>query len=233
VTARHGSGRAREARGPFAACAPALLAALLGALLSAGGADAQTSTIRITGIEPSRTDSTLTCTLLTSGLPDGPSRETLSSGLPSSLAFTLTLLDAGGRERAITAAEVRIEPDPWEHTFVVRQPAGSTRVAGLDELAAALRRIGPLTLASTRGLDPRAGFRIRARLVVHALAPAEADRAHALFMGDLSANGAERREVSAGLGSLLRFFLGRTPAAAWSAEATSAPFEARTLGRAP
>ena len=52
-------------------------------------------------------------------------------------------------------------------------------------------------------------------------------------MGDLSANGAERREVSAGLGSLLRFFLGRTPAAAWSAEATSAPFEARTLGRAP
>ncbi len=211
------------------AATQSLLTCLL--LLLAGSARA--GDIRILGIEPSVADSTLRCIVLTSRIPDGPTRETLASGLPSSLTLTLTLIDASGRERAGSQQEIRLEPDPWERTFLLRLPASQRRVSDLDELTAALRRLGPLHVASIRRLDPRAPVRIRARLSVHALAPAEADRAHALFAGDLSGNGADRREVSAGMGSLLRFFLGRAPASPWDAQATSAPFTTRSLANTP
>jgi hypothetical protein len=228
VPARQGTGRERGAPGAGAVGALTLLG-----LLIAAAAGAEAGGVRITGLEPARTDSTITCTVLTLGLPDGPSHETLASGLPSSLTLTLALLDVRGRERAGATAEVRIEPDPWERTLVVRWPGGDYRVDGLGALGERLRRIGPVTIVSTRGLDPRETFRVRARLAVHALAPAESQRAHAMVMGDLSANGADRREVSAGLGSLLHYFLGRAPAGGWNAQATSAPFDVRTIGRAP
>lgn len=212
---------------------PALLAVLIACVAVLCAATARAADIRIVGLEPSLTDGTLHCTVLTSGLPDGPTRETLTSGLPSSLTLSMTLIDASGRERAGSQTEVRIEPDPWEHTFLLRWPAMQRRVSDLDELTAALRRVGPLPVASLRQVDPRAPLRIRVQLTIHALAPAEADRAHALFAGDLSGNGADRREVSAGMGSLLRFFLGRRPNARWDAQATSAPFTARSLSAKP
>lgn len=188
--------------------------------------------VQIVRVEPVRTDSTLECTVVTSGLPDARSRETLASGLPSSLTLSITLLDGAGRERGTTQAEVRIEPDPWERTFVVRSPFGLQRASSLDELAAQLRRLGPVTLARPGAFDHSRPARLRVRLAVHALAAAEADRARSLFVGDMSGNGADRREVSAGLGTLLRYFLGRTPASQWRAEATSAPFDLRAPARA-
>lgn len=206
---------------------------VIAGLLLVAAPSAHAGDIRILGIEPSITDSTLRCIVVTSGIPDGPTRETLTSGLPSSLTLTLTLIDASGRERAGSQQEIRLEPDPWERTFLLRLPSSQRRVSDLDELTAALRRLGPLHVASTRRLDLRAPVRIRARLSVHALAPAEADRAHALFAGDLSSNGADRREVSAGMGSLLRFFLGRAPASPWDAQATSTPFSMRSLAKPP
>lgn len=187
--------------------------------------------VRIVGVEPGRPDSALTCTVLTAGLPDARSRETLASGLPSALTLSLALLDERGRERATAIAEVRIEPDPWERAFVVRAPFGRLRVANLDELAAQLRRLGPIPLPRpAAGGAPREA-RVRVRLAVHPLAPAEADRARALYVGGAASgaagNGGERREVSAGMSTLLRWFVGRAPESAWRAEGVSAPFEWR------
>lgn len=208
-----------------------MLALLL--VLAPGAARAGGTAVRIVALEPVRTDSVLACVVVTSGLPDGPMRETLASGLPSSLTLSLVLLDERGRERGGASAEVRIEPDPWERTFLVRSPAGGARVASLDALAESLRRIGPVVLAPLARVPARAPLRVHARLAVHALAPAEADHARAVFVGDVGTNGAERREVSAGLGPLLRFFLGRAPASEWNADATSAAFTSATLEHRP
>lgn len=186
--------------------------------------------VRIVAVEPGRPDSALTCTVLTAGLPDARSRETLASGLPSALTLSIALLDERGRERSHAVAEVRIEPDPWERAFVVRAPFGRLRVANLDELSAQLRRLGPLPLPLPAGGAPREA-RVRVRLAVHPLAPAEADRARSLYVGGAAGNGAERREVSAGMGTLLRWFVGRAPESAWRAEGTSAPFEPRAAAR--
>lgn len=226
--ASHGPGRFGRSAVTFLRHALAC-AALLAACAPAARAQMD---VRITAVEPARTDSTLECVVRTSGLPDARSRETLASGLPSSLTLAVTVLDGAGRERGTTLAEVRIEPDPWERSFVVRTPVGRQRAASMEELAVLLRTIGPLPLPRTTGFDARRPGRVRVRLAVHALAPAEADRAHALFVGDVSGNGGERREVSAGLGTLLRYFLGRSPAEAWRAEGRSEPFDLRVPERA-
>ena len=228
VRPQRGGNRNWYARAVWIALAVGMLA---GAAPAARAA--RSSGIRIVAIEPMLIDSTLRCVVRTTGLPDGPTRETLDSGLPASLTLSLALLDASGRERSLTQSEVRMEPDPWERTFLLRQPQAQQRVSDMDALAAALQRLGPIAVASVRMLDSRTPMRIRVRLSVHPLAPAEADRAHALFAGDLTSNGGDRREVSAGMGSLLRFFLGRAPASDWDAQATSAPFTARALQRAP
>jgi hypothetical protein len=194
---------------------------------------AQAEAVRITGLEPSRSDTTLDCAVLTGGLPDGRARETLASGLPSSLTLSFVLLDATGRQRADRQAEIRIEPDPWERTFVVRSASSTQRVGGLEDLVAQLRRLGPMAVAPVRVLDPNRPMRLRVRLDVHPLAPAEADRAHSLFVGGTSGNGADRREVSTGFGSLLKFFLRKSPASQSTTEVTSPPFQARELPRTP
>lgn len=228
MRARHGMAGGRNAGLRLAA---ALLALLVCAFAPA--AFAQADPVRITRIEPSRSDTTLDCAVLTGGLPDGRARETLASGLPSSLTLSFVLLDATGRQRADRQAEIRIEPDPWERTFVVRTPASSQRAAGFDELAAQLRRLGPMAVAPARALDMNRSMRLRVRLDVHPLAPEEADRAHSLFVGGTSGNGADRREVSTGFGSLLRFFLRRSPESQSTTEMTSPPFQARELPRTP
>lgn len=194
---------------------------------------AQAGPPRITGLEPSRSDTTLDCAVLTGGLPDHRARETLESGLPSSLTLSFVLLDATGRQRADRQAEIRIEPDPWERTYVVRMPSSTQRVGGFAELAAQLRRLGPMAVAPVQGLDPKRPMRLRVRLDVHPLAPEEADRTHSLFVGGTSGNGADRREVSTGFGSLLKFFLRRTPESQSTTEVTSAPFRPGELPRTP
>lgn len=189
--------------------------------------------VSIVSVHASRGDSTLDCTVITSGVPDLPSRETLASGLPSSIVLSIVWLDATGRERSGSRSEIRVEPDPWEGTFVVRTPLERRRFTNIDEVGAWMRRLGPFRVAPLRGIDPIRPIRLRVRLTVHPLAPAEVERAHALFAGDMGAGGSDRREVSAGLGSLLRFFLGRAPRGGWQAQADSAPFAIRSLHGSP
>jgi len=182
--------------------------------------------VRILGVDPERSGSALTCVVRTRGLPDPPALETLSSGLPSSLSLALALVEPSGRERGGTRIEIRIEPDPWERSFRIRWPGAEHHAADLAEVARRLERLGPFTVAILERSGGPRSLRVRARILTHALAPAETEQAHALFAGDMGAGGAERRETSVGLSSLLRFFLGRGPAGRWDATATSAPFEA-------
>ncbi len=187
--------------------------------------------ISIVSIEPVREDSLLVCTLNTDGLPDAPSVETLESGLPSALVVALALIDRSGHELGGSRAEIRIEPDLWEEEWVLRTPRLDLRLSSIEEVAEHLARLGPLPVLPIDLLSDRATVRIRARLAVHPLAPAEILKVRALFGGQGS--DPDRREVSVGLGSLIRVFLGGQPEEDWVAEAFSPPFTPETLGGQP
>lgn len=207
--------------------------------MSGGGAGleaaraASREEVRIVAVEPARSDTALLCSVRTSGLPDASSRETLGSGLPAAVVLAFSLLDPSGHERGGSRVEVRIEPDLWEDVVVVRTPLSERRAASIEGVASLMGRLGPFPVLPMRLLDPGQSLRIRVRLAVHPLAPAEIQRVHALFGGEASGGDPDRREVSAGLGTLLRYFLGRERDAGWAADVTSPPFTWGSLARAP
>jgi hypothetical protein len=211
----------------------AATAFLLAAIAAAAGPPAARAAphdeIRIIAIEPARSDTTLVCSVRTRGLPGTLSRQTLESGLPSAILLAFTLLDPSGRERGGSQVEVRIEPDLLENGMLVRTPLLDRRVGTMEGVIDLMSHLGPFPVAPLRRLGSGQSMRVRVRLAVHPLAPAEIRRVHALFGGEPDPESSDRREVSTGVGALLRFFLGREREDGWAADATSPPFTSASL----
>lgn len=206
----------------------------LAPLLAPGGAAAKDAPpIRIVSISPSRNDTLICCTLRTLGLPDAATRETLASGLPSALVVAIERLDTPGGHRGEILAEIRIEPDLWTRTFVLRTPLAEHRVRTIEEIASLLAELGPLPVARIRSVSPNTQIKIRARLAVYSLAPAEAHRVHAILGGDTESGGSDRQEVSVNIGSLIRYFLRHGENEEWVCEAVSPIFDPDTLSITP
>jgi len=186
---------------------------------------------RIKGVHLAARGSLLVCGVETEGLPDAPSRDTLASGLPSALVLWFTLLDPKGRDLGGTEAQVRIEPDLWENLFQIRTPALDRRVSSLAEVETVLASLDPIPVATLDELHQGVSYRMRVRLAVHPLAPAMIERARGLFTGETRYEDPRRREVSIGLGSLIRTFLGRPDEKDWTAEQISPPFTVLSLPR--
>lgn len=209
---------------------PCLLSLLMAVTAIRASADA----VVIVDLEPGRRDSLMVCTLETRGLPDPRSAETLESGLPSALVIAFSLIGANGDEVGHSRVEVRIEPDLWEQVFVIRTPFLDQRVESLDEVTSFLGRLGPLPVLPMGDLDWAAPLRLRSRLAVHPLAPAEIERVQSLFGGDSGTDDEpDRREVSVGLGSLVRYFLGGHPDEDWVTDVTSRVFTGSALAEEP
>ncbi len=177
--------------------------------------------VAITGVDLFARDSTLVCMVRTTGLPDGPSRETLASGLPSALVFSFSLLDASHRQLLGSLAQVRVEPDLWENTFLVRMPLRDQRVPSLGDVDRELDSVGPFPIAPLDLLPASGPFGLQVQLAVHPLAPAEIERARGLFTGETSYDEPNKREVSVGLGSLIRYFMGNPDKDDWIAVFTT------------
>jgi hypothetical protein len=189
--------------------------------------------IRIEAVEPAVNDSTLVCTLHTRGLPDPESRETLLSGLPSALIVAFSLLDGLGRELDISRVEIRIEPDLWEQTLILRTPLGDRQAASLAEVSELLARMGPLPVLPLARIQAADELQIHARLAVEPLAASEYRRMTELFTGQEPSAEPNRREVSVGFGSLVRYFLGKKPEEDWVATGASPSFQWRQLATMP
>jgi hypothetical protein len=181
------------------------------------------SGVRIVAVEPALSDSMLVCWIRTRGLPDPASWETLQSGLPSALLVEL-LLENERRFRA--EAEVRIEPSLWEDVLTVRLPGVTYRVGSLGELSRLLARLGPFPVRPLGDLT-KAAHRLRVRLMVFPLAPAVVRQVEEVLTGEATGEG-DRREVSVGLGTLIRYFLGEREGE-WNAEAISPGFVPSSL----
>ena len=218
-------------RGPWS------LGRLLLLLLAAGpsaAAQAERATpVEILAVEPACLDTLLACTLRISGLPDAPSRETISSGLPSALVVAFEVEDDAGETLLETRIPIRIEPDWLTEAFVVRTPFIELRAETLSELSDLLAHLGPMPVAPLRRIDPRQVIRVQSRLAIHPLAPAEIERVHALFGGDRDGGRENRQELSIGIGTLVRRLLGNEPDEDWIAAETSRAFRADTLGGEP
>ena len=189
--------------------------------------------VRIEAIEPSRTDSSLVCAVSMRGWPDPPSRETLESGLPCSVVLDLSLIDPSGTPAGGSAVEIRMEPDLWDGTLIMRTPFAERRAASIEEAAVQMERIGPIPVLPAARIQKDLAWRLRVRLAVHPLAPAETERIHRIFEGTGSGETGERREVSVGVGALVRYFLGRRNEETWTAEASSEPFIWSALPETP
>ena len=201
-----------------------LLGAILGAAAAvAAGTEPATARdgVAIERVEASRRDSLLVCRLVTRGLPDPASRETLESGLPCAVRVETALLDEAGEPLADLRTSIRIEPDLWERIFVIRMPLFDRRVETIEEVAAILSDLGPIPVALLVGLPARDPVRIRARLAVDPLAPEQERRVRGLFGAEEARAGEpDRREISIGIGALLRHFL-HAEEGDWIAEAVS------------
>lgn len=206
-----------------------LAVTLVLALTSAMAAPAKVS---VDAVRPARTDTLVVCHLDTRGLPDDPSRETLASGLPSALVVALTLENEDGDELGTRRLEIRLEPDLWEGTLLVRTPLSDHRLDSVDDLPAFLGALGPLPVAPVSALPTGGRWRLRARLAVHPLAPTEVARVRQLFTEERTRE-ASRQEVSVGLRSLVNVFFGDPPDEDWVDDARSLPFTVAALDRWP
>jgi hypothetical protein len=210
------------------------MAAVLGvsSILLRASAASGSDPVAIVSVSPAALDSSLVCGVVTRGLPDAPSRETLQSGLPSALVFGFSLLDASGKAVGGSRAEIRIEPDLWEKVVFLRTPIVDHRLTSLGEVQAMLARVNPLPVLPLSRLEPTAPYRLRVRLAVHPLAPSEIRRTRGLITGESDLEDPDRREISVGLDSVLRFFLGPGEEEPWVAEVTSAFFSRHELPEA-
>jgi hypothetical protein len=224
----------RDLLAPLRASVPRRRASLglgLGVVAWCAGA-AHAEEVAITAVHVARTDTLVVCHLDTRGLPDPPSRDTLASGLPSALVLALTLEDDRGDRVGTRRVEVRLEPDLWEGTLVVKTPLADHRLASVDELPAFLATLGPLPVAPVSALSPSRRWRLRVQLAVHPLAPTEVARVRQIFTEE-RAPVSSRQEVSVGLRSLVNVFFGDPPDEEWVDDARSPLFETATLVRWP
>ena len=182
--------------------------------------------VALTALRVARSDSLLLCFLGTRGLPGARALETMESGLPSALVFTFDLLDARGKSLLSTSAQVRLEPDPWTRAVRIHTPLADGTFESLSLLRERLLELGPLPVASLARVPRGRPMSLRARVVVHPLAPAEADWAREYITRDPPRDG---EEVAIPLGALFRYFFGKGAVDGWDSERVSPAFEIAEL----
>jgi hypothetical protein len=173
-------------------------------------------------VAPARGNAVLTADVSTSGLPGGTLEASLLSGLPSAIELRLEALDARDRPLGETRLYYRIAFDLWDELYRVEgpgvkampaEPAGPASPSYRFEDLAALRDflafLSGLPVVSWSAIDPAVRHRVRVGGRLHRIAPRETARLERWVAGgDVSRAAADPdgREVSVGLGDVIRFF---------------------------
>jgi hypothetical protein len=122
----------------------------------------------------------------------------------------LELRSGGGEPIVQREVHFRLAFDLWEEVFRVDGNGGEWRMEDLGGVERFLERLTHLPVAPFSALAPNARYRISVRLLCHPIAPVEK-----LRIGEWVAGGGagtsrdpDEREVSLGLGKVIRFFFG-------------------------
>ncbi len=193
---------------------------------------------RIVAVEPVRAGELLECRIRTENLPGAKLTSSMKSGLPSAIEMALEVLDP--KDKVLDARHItfRLAFDLWEETFRVEGGGTERDFTSQEELEAFLADLPRLPVASLERLRDaaarRESLRVRVGLVLHSIAPRESEK-----LGDWVAGpprttepvGSEDgREVSVGLGTMIRwFFEGGRAKAEIAALGISAPFSIADL----
>lgn len=172
---------------------------------------------RVVSVSPAIRGDDLVCDVETRGLPTEEAARSMRGGLPSGVEIVVDLV--GGTDETIVRRRVffRLSYDLWEEVFRAEEGGSERRFDTLGSLRSFLETMNGLPVAPLAGLSNDARYRIRVDLVPHAIAPAERARIADWIAGEGGSEGrgasgtardADEREVSFGLGSLIRFFYG-------------------------
>lgn len=158
---------------------------------------------------PLRLGDRLAADVRTSDLPGERLESSLASGLPSAIELHLEALDRKSRRVAEGNLFWRITWDLWDEVLRVEGPGGEQRLAGPAALEEYLANLSHLPVAPWASLDGTASHRLRARCRLHPVAPRETERLSRWVAGEEPVprrGDPDRREVSVGLGEVIRFF---------------------------
>ncbi len=206
-------GRAVHSR--RAAATPA--AVLLVLFLSAGPAHTGGSGApKILSVSPALDEGNLVCRVRTEGLPTEKAARSMRGGLPSSVDLVIELVNERDELLIRRRHSFRVAFDLWEEIFRVDDGAKESRFNTLESVRGFLsdmERLAVMPVASIRTGAGGGPFKLRAALVSHAIAPAEKTKIGEWIAGDGGSGtdrNADEREVSLGIGSLIRFVFGGT-----------------------
>ena len=208
---------------PVAAPAAVLLVLLLSAgLLFA----AEPGSPKILSVSPALDEGNLVCSVKTEGLPTDEAARSMRGGLPSSVDLVIELVNERDETLIRRRHSFLVAFDLWEEIFRVDDGAKDSRFDTLESVRDFLSDMERLVVTPVVSIGAGAGggpYRLRAALVSYAIAPAEKTKIGEWIAGDGGSGtdrNADEREISLGIGSLIKFVFGGaaegkgTPAAA-------------------
>lgn len=162
----------------------------------------------IVAVLPARGGESLYCAIQTEGVPSAEAIRSMEGGLPSSVDLSLRLLDDRSRLLFKNQISFRIAFDLWDEVFRVDSPVSSRRFDTIVAVERFMAGIDSVPIAPWEALDSEGIYRIEVEMIHYAIAPAQATRIGEWISGDRSGVTGDpgNREVSLGLGSLIRFF---------------------------
>lgn len=163
---------------------------------------------RLVRVTPATAGDLLVCRLQTLGLPGEKQLQSMRSGLVSAVELDLALIDENGEIHGGHSLSLRFGFDLWEEVFSVRRAGHEHRFRSLTGMQDYLADLGDLPVAPASFLEPIDRYRLRVRLIVHAIAPDEQERVEDVIVGDQRSHrkGQDQQETSVSLGRLIRLF---------------------------
>ncbi len=174
---------------------------------SARAAEAPLAILTVT---PAVDGDRVVCGVASTGLPSARAIESMQGGLPSTVEYAFSLLDASDRTIAESRFTFRLAFDLWEETFRIDGAGVARRFDDLEAMRGFLANPHALPVAPLDRLARGERYRVRAALLHRAIATVERTRLGAWFSGE--DEGASRdpdgREVSLSIGRLIRTIYG-------------------------
>jgi hypothetical protein len=190
--------------------APALLVASLAAaaaLTAARPARAAAEDGHARTVEPVRAGSELAAHLRTQRLPGASILASLDSGMPSAIEFRLEARDERDRTVAENDVLYRIVFDLWDEVFRLQGGGAAASFADADALERFLTDLPRVPVTPVGGLAAGRRHRIGVACRLHVIAPRETEELEQWVAGAPDREEAgDGREISIGLGDVIRFF---------------------------